>query len=124
MLTIEHTIERAGGAVTGGEDVVVVTITGSADIHNEEHLDKALAKIAAQEPRFVVVDLAGVDILTSLAIGALVAFRTRVMANGGRVTLARVPELIAKTMRFTRVSELFPRYATVADARAGVAAMA
>ena len=115
MLTIEQVVERTDA----GGGIVVVRINGSADIHSEELLEKALLKIAATEPRYVVVDLGGVDILTSLAIGALVAFRTRVMAAGGRVSLASVPELIAKTMRFTRVSELFVRYGTVAEAKAG-----
>ncbi len=114
MLTIEPVAEGA----SGGQGVVVVRIRGSADIHSEDQIEKALAKIAGTEPRLVVLDLEGVDILTSLAIGVLVGFRSRVVGHGGSVVMARVPEPIAKTMRFTRVSELFVRYGSVADATA------
>lgn len=99
-----------------GSGVVVVSLQGSADIHSESDLEREFTKVAGAKPRLVVIDLHGVDILTSLAIGVLVGFRTRVMAEGGRVAVARVPETIAKTMKFTRVSELFSSYATVEDA--------
>lgn len=120
MLTIDQAVERSGQ----GAGVVVIRISGSADIHSEEQLEKTLYAIAAKEPSHVVVDLAGVDILTSLALGALVGFRTRVMAAGGRVVLSRVPELIAKTMRFTRVSELFVRYGSVDEAKTAMSGAA
>jgi anti-anti-sigma factor len=114
MLTIEPVVDGTGG----GAGVCVVRIRGSADIHSEEQMEKVLGKIADVEPRLVVLDLEGVDILTSLAIGVLVGFRSRIVSHGGRVVMAQVPELIAKTMRFTRVSELFVRYGSVADAAA------
>lgn len=116
MLKIDQKVEQGAAGVL----ITVIRLSGSADIHTEQDLEKTLYAIAATEPSHVVIDLSGVDILTSLALGALVGFRTRVMAYGGRVSLARVPELIAKTMRFTRVSELFVRYGTVDEAKAGV----
>jgi anti-anti-sigma factor len=111
-LTVEPGMQASDG-------VVVLVLRGSADIHCEVLLEEVLAKIAKGRPRRVIFDLRGIDILTSLAIGVLVGFRARVMNEGGSVVMAGTPEPIARTMRFTRVSELFQRYGTVEEARAG-----
>lgn len=111
VLTVQPLLSPAG--VPGA---VCVRVRGSADIHSDRILEEALNKVLEGSPRVVILDLADVDILTSLAIGVLVGFRTRLMAGGGRVAVARLPESIAKTMKFTRVSELFPQYPTVDEA--------
>jgi anti-anti-sigma factor len=103
----------------GVDGVVVVAMRGSGDIHCETILQEALADVAKKRPRRVILDLRGLDILTSLAIGVLVGFRARVMHEGGSVVMTGVAEPIVRSMRFTRVSELFQRYATVDEARAG-----
>lgn len=107
----------------GSDGVAVVVMVGSADIHSEGALEQALLKVSAAKPKLVVLDLRAIDILSSLAIGVLVGFRSRVIEGGGKVVMAGVPEPIAKTMRFTRVSELFVRYGTVEEARAAAPAV-
>lgn len=104
----------------GPDGVVVVALRGSADIHSDAVLEAALAKVELGLPRRVVLDMRGLDILTSLAIGVLVGFRARVLQRGAgaSVVMARVPEPIVKSMRFTRISALFQCYGTVDEARA------
>jgi anti-anti-sigma factor len=111
MLTVEPIADAV--AAPG---VVVARLRGSADIHSDKALEQGLAGVVRPGTRVVVLDLGDVDILTSTAIGVLVGFRTRMLAGGGRVAMARVPEVIVKTMKFTRVSELFAQYPTVAEA--------
>ncbi|MFT3684477.1 MAG: STAS domain-containing protein [Phycisphaerales bacterium] len=111
MLTVEPVVDTASAP-----GVVVARLRGSADIHSDKALEQGLSGVMRPGTRVVVLDMGDVDILTSMAIGVLVGFRTRVMAGGGRVAFARVPEIIVKTMKFTRVSELFAQYPTVAEA--------
>lgn len=117
MLTVEPVAGPKGQSTPG---VTIVGLRGSADIHSTDQLQQALDALAAQKPKAFVLDLSGVDILTSLAIGVLVGFRKSVMDAGGTVVLSGVPEPIAKTLRFTRVSELFVRYGTAAEASAAL----
>ncbi len=107
----------------GPDGVVVVALRGSADIHSDAVLEEALARVEVARPRRIVLDLSGLDILTSLAIGVLVGFRARVLQRSGTVVMAAVPEPIVKSMRFTRVSALFQCFRTVEEARGGAGGM-
>jgi len=109
MLRIEPGKQNADG-------VVVVAMTGSADIHSEGTMEAALTAVAAARPKLVVLDMRSIDLLTSVAIGVLVGFRARLISAGGRAVVVAVPEQVARTMRFTRVSELFARHDSVESA--------
>ncbi len=110
-------------------DGVIVKLVGSAMSEAGQQLQMRLTFIIAGHPRNVVLDLAGLEAISSLNIGELVSFRKSILAGPpgthqaapyGRVVIASASPMIEKTLTFTRLHELFPLYP---DVQAAVAAL-
>ena len=105
---------------------VVVHMTGSAVVDDADNLQKALDAVAAEHPLNVVLDLHDLAIITSTCISKLVNFRKAIIARGsdspvhGRVVMAAAKDGVSRSMRFTRLDELFEMFPTV---EAAVAAL-
>jgi hypothetical protein len=75
------------------EPGAVVRLRGEAGVVEAGALEAALASLAARRPVSVTFDLSELHLLSSLAIGVLVAFRRAAVRAGARVGLA--PDLHA-----------------------------
>src|SRR5262245_6458780 len=64
----------------------------------------------------IVLNLAVVDYLSSMALGKLVMLNRRVQVAKGRLTLCHLSPNIKDTLETTRLNELFEIYATEQDA--------
>jgi anti-anti-sigma regulatory factor len=67
---------------------VVVRLQGVAGALEAGALDAPLARLAARGPARVTFDLSGLQFISSLVMGSLVAFRRAAVRAGGRVFLA------------------------------------
>jgi anti-sigma B factor antagonist len=72
-------------AVESREGAIVVRLTGELDLYNAEEVRSALATAIAEQPRFVVVDLADVEFVDSSALGVLLEARSQLGPNGLRL---------------------------------------
>jgi anti-anti-sigma factor len=102
---------------------VLVRLTGEAGLVSVDTLQKWLTGLVARRPRLVVFDLAGLDFVTSLAMGVLVGFRRGVCRYGGEVKLAALRPLVLGAFLTAQLQELFPVTETVEEAL-GVRALA
>jgi anti-anti-sigma factor len=97
---------------------VVLRLEGEAQVPAVDRMQLALLRLVARRVRFVVVDLSGLNLLSSLALGALVGFRRDLVRLGGRVRIAGVQPGVYESMKATRLHTLFEFCDTVAEALA------
>ena len=88
-------------------DTLMVTIRGEAGVRQLDRLDGELGRICAQRPTLAVVDLAGLTFLSSIGLGALLAFKHAIERTGGRVRLVAVPPAVLGVIRRSRLEPLF-----------------
>ena len=83
-----------------------------------EPIERQLNRLAAGRPSLVVLDLSGVTLMSSLAMGLLVAFRRGVVGHGGRVRIAGATPLVHDSLNRVRLGELFEFFPSVDAAMA------
>lgn len=109
-----------------GPDGVVVKMTGAATMEAAPQLSMALMRVVAGHPRWVVLDFSDLQLLTSICIGELVAFRNGVLRGrgggeaGGVVVVAGATEFVNRSLTFSRLDTVFPLYPSVDAAIASV----
>ena len=115
-------LTQEGGPMAGvdlstrdGDGQVVVTLRGQLDMAEAAGVAAALAVVAAREPR-IIVDLAGVDFIDSSGLAALVRGRNLARQAGGELLLAAPQQQVLQVLTLTRLIDVFPVHATVAEA--------
>ncbi len=94
----------------------IVAIKGSIGMLEVDQVDSHLARLANQKPTLVIIDLAGVSMIGSSAMGSLVGFRRDISKNGGQVRLARVSPLVFESLKRAMFDRLFKIFDTVENA--------
>src|SRR5487761_1672484 len=94
---------------------VVVALHGQLDITAAASVAAALTAVAAREPR-IIVDLAGLELTDSSGVAALVRGRNLARRAGGELLLAAPRQQVLRVLTLTRLIDVFPLYATVAEA--------
>ena len=90
-------------------DETTLTIRGSLDINTAPALSEAIDKIVATKPARVAVDLAGLDLIDSSGVAALVKLYKGVRSGGGGITILGArdqPLAIFKLLRMDKVFNL------------------
>ncbi len=93
--------------------VSVVSFFGPADVLNLPTLETQLKSLLERKPARVVFDLSGLTFIGSLAIGALIHFRTTAITWKGVVQLCGSNELISNTIKRVRIDVLLPIHPSV-----------
>ena len=99
---------------------VLLRLEGEAGVHAVDRMPfiVMLMRLVARRPPLVVVDLSGVTLFSSLAMGALVGFSRDLGRCGGRVKLVGIPPLIYESLKTSRLHTLFEICAAVEEAQA------
>ena len=90
-------------------DETRLTIRGSLDINSAPALAEEIDKIVATKPKKVIVDLAGLDLIDSSGVAALVKLYKGVRSAGGAIAIAGArdqPLAIFKLLRMDKVFNL------------------
>ncbi len=111
MFSITHTQPDARG-------LVVVTLTGNADMNAVNDLDRGMLIVSAVKPSTVIFDLSAVTFVCSLTLGSLVAVRHGVKTNGGQCILAGAVPDVEKVIVRSRLDSIFVIKPTLQDALA------
>jgi anti-sigma B factor antagonist len=95
--------------VERSNDETKLSIRGSLDINSAPALAEEIDKVVATRPGKVVVDLAGLDLIDSSGVAALVKLYKGVRGGGGAITIIGArdqPLAIFKLLRMDKVFNL------------------
>lgn len=100
------------------EGVSIVTVTGRVDSVTAAALDTELAKIVSTHKQ-IVLNLKGVDYLSSAGVRAVVRALRNAEKSGGGVKLANIPNVVAEVLETVGMMQALEVYPTVDEAVAG-----
>jgi anti-sigma B factor antagonist len=98
------------------DDVLMVDVEGQLVVTNRQDFKQAILDEVELGARTVVVDFTQSGYIDSSGLGALVSLSKRVRDAGGDVRLTGLNEDLRRLFELTRLDQLFPLYATRADA--------
>lgn len=84
----------------------VVKISGDADFTRVGIVDDEIKKVLKQQPKEVVFDLAGLRLIASMGIGALVELSSSVRKRGGKVKTINAGPAIVELLTMVRLEEI------------------
>jgi anti-sigma B factor antagonist len=94
---------------------VVVALRGVLDVADAVSVAAALTAVAARE-RDIIIDLAGLEFIDSSGVAALVRGRRQARYAGAELLLAAPQEQVLRVLTLTRLIDVFPVHASVAEA--------
>ena len=94
---------------------VIVALRGVLDVADAVSVAAALTAVAARE-RDIIIDLAGLEFIDSSGVAALVRGRRQARHAGGELLLAAPRPRVLRVLSLTRLLDVFPVYASVAEA--------
>lgn len=111
MSTLTIETEEAQG-------VSFMKVTGRVDSETAPDLDYALSKLLKAGGNKIILNLQGVDFLSSAGLRAMVKALKSAQSSGGDVRLASVSKPIEVILRTVGMLQMFKMYATNEDAAA------
>ena len=100
-----------------------VVLAGRLDTHSYEDLDEALAPLLHRQLQSLVLDLAGVDYISSAGIRSLFKARKALGGHGGKVLLVNPQAQIQKVLDVVKAVPMNEIFASTAEADAYLDAM-
>jgi len=98
----------------------VVSIKGKVNFEVTGQLREVIKEtIAAEQPKLLVINLEGVSFIDSSGLGLLVAARSSVDKNSGRLHLCCLTAQVKKVFDQTNLTNYFSIFATEQDALRG-----
>ena len=109
MSTVSITTARMG-------DASIVTVSGRVDSQTAPQLDDALAQLAAGGNNKIVLDLKGVDYMSSAGLRSIVKAAQTAQKSGGELRLAAVSDSVEVVLRTVGMLQMFKLYTTSGEA--------
>ncbi len=97
---------------------VIVTLVGNASMELCDRLGASLQEACQKRPKLLALDLARLEFICSLGLGAIVVAYLRVNKYGGKVVLASPIDAVREMLTTTKLGTLLPVTDTVEDALA------
>ena len=89
---------------------LIAHLRGRVEILSPEGLADALEPVLNHDNHHVVLDMAELTFINSVALGVLIDFRLKLKSLDGELRLAGASDRIADVFRQTRLVEVFPIY--------------
>ncbi|MBI5935691.1 MAG: STAS domain-containing protein [Chloroflexi bacterium] len=109
MSTVSITTARMG-------DASIMTVSGRVDSETAPQLDDALAQLAAGGNNKIVLDLKGVDYMSSAGLRAIVKAAQAAQKAGGDFRLAAVSNAVEVVLRTVGMLQMFKLYTSSGEA--------
>ena len=100
-------------------DVTVVTVAGSLDSNSSPKAQQALDAILANGARKVVIDLSGVDYISSAGLRVMLAMAKR-LSGGGALRPFGLNETVREVFDISGFSTILAVFVTEAEALEGI----
>ena len=94
----------------------IVTVSGRVDSQSAPQLDDALAELAAGGKNKIVLDLKGVDYMSSAGLRAIVKAGQAAQKAGGELRLAAVSDEVEVVLRTVGMLQMFKLYTDSGEA--------
>ena len=94
----------------------VVTVSGRVDSQTAPQLDDALAQLAAGGKNKIVLDLKGVDYMSSAGLRSIVKAAQAAKGAGGELRLAGASEAVETVLRTVGMLQMFKLYTNSGEA--------
>jgi len=94
----------------------VVTVSGRVDSATAPDLQKALQDLLDAERKQLVLDLKGVDYMSSAGLRVLVAMQKAAKKNGGALRLAQLSARVSEVLELSGLTPVFEIYPDVVEA--------
>ena len=104
------------------DGVTIVAIEGEVDLACSPELRDILHAHAEARRPALLLDFAGVSYVDSSGLATLVEYVRLAQEFAGRFALAAVTQRVRTILDLVRLSEVFPIYPTVAEAKVALAA--
>lgn len=91
----------------------VVSLRGDAGMMEAEHLNLVLTRVLLTHPVLTIIDLAGLKLLASISMGALLAYRGGVKLKGGVVKLAGATKNVMESLQRARIDQVIEMCPTI-----------
>jgi len=85
-------------------------------------LERGLMTVTVRRPALAVLELSGLSFISSLGMGAMVAFAKGIELAGGHVVTAGAKKPVRESMQRARLDIMMPLFETVEEAVVGAAA--
>jgi anti-anti-sigma factor len=95
---------------------LLIRVVGEASLREVDGLQLQLRRIGSAHPQRVIIDLAHVTFMASLAMGTLVEFTSGIKVRKGRVAVAGASGMLLDAIRRARLDTLFVMADTVESA--------
>lgn len=100
-----------------------VALAGRLDTHSYDKLDRQLAPLLTSGIRSLVLDLSGLDYISSAGVRSVFKARKALSARGGKVLVANPQPQIAKVFDIVKAVPMNEVFTSVAEADAYLDAM-
>lgn len=97
-----------------------INLTGRMDVEGTEKIDLKFTSLAASKQGRIVVDLSGVDFMSSLGLGTLVRSASAQVLRKGKLVLLSPRPNVERVLETTRVNEVVPVFHDFEAARKAV----
>jgi anti-sigma B factor antagonist len=94
------------------ENELIISVSGELDLHSVGGLQDALDGAIAEKGEVVVVDLGDVDLIDSIALGALARASRRLRENSGALGVAASNADVVRAFEITSLDRVIPIGAT------------
>jgi anti-sigma B factor antagonist len=94
---------------------LIVALRGVLDVADAASVAVALTAAAARQ-RDIIIDLAGLEFIDSSGVAALLRGRRQARRAGGELLLAAPQQQVLRVLTLTRLIDVFPVHASVAEA--------
>lgn len=105
-----------GISVDRGEDGAVVSVTGRIDAASAGLLDTELSGLIEGGERTIVVDMGGLDYISSSGLRVLLAAKKNLKKVGGDLSIAALKPFVREVFEISGFLRIFSVYATVEEA--------
>jgi anti-anti-sigma factor len=102
-------------------DAIVAAATGKIDLSNSDSFQSALSASLAKANTSLVLDMSGVDYVSSAGLRALMIVHKAAKAANKNFAVAGLQPLVAEVFTITKFNQVFAVFDTVGDATAKLA---
>jgi anti-sigma B factor antagonist len=99
------------------DNVPVVVVSGRIDATTSRDLETALNELIDRNEANIVVDMNGVEYISSAGLRVMLSAQKRVRLNKGDVKLASLQPFVKEVFEITGFTKLFSVYANPKDAQ-------